>query len=110
MTSKRERGSSIARELEILDQVAKMERPLSATEFNDSLQVPVGTRVPIHCTASGKLYLSSLITTRRENLIVNLGLSTHTVHTIVETEKSKKEVSEIKKMALALATRSLLTV
>ena len=30
------------------------------TEWPLKVQMPIGTRVPLHCSASGKMYLSSL--------------------------------------------------
>ena len=46
------------------------------------LQLPVGTRVPLHCTASGKMFLSSLPAARRRQVITNLLLEPHTPHTV----------------------------
>jgi len=46
------------------------------------LQLPVGTRVPLHCTASGKLFLSSLAPARRRQVITNLVLEPHTPNTV----------------------------
>ncbi len=46
------------------------------------LQLPVGTRVPLHCTASGKMFLSSLPPARRRQVIANLVLEPHTPNTV----------------------------
>ncbi len=48
------------------------------------MQFPVGTRVPLHCTASGKLYLSSLPPAARQALVASLELEAHTPNTITE--------------------------
>src|SRR5690606_4208445 len=42
------------------------------TEWPLRLQLPVGTRVPLHCTASGKLFLSSLSQAARAALLRSL--------------------------------------
>ena len=41
--NKRERGSTISRVLDILDQIASADRPLSATEINNILDLPKAT-------------------------------------------------------------------
>lgn len=188
LENKRERGSSILRVLEILDQIAKTDRPLSATEINNlldlpkatahricvqleeqgylqrrfdgkrftpgpklqslavgvlahshhraqrhailmslsqdvgetcniaypdgsqmaysdrvetewplRLQLPIGTRVPLHCTASGKLYLSSLSKQKRESMAATLGLSKETNNTIISPDQLLRELDLIRK-------------
>ena len=42
------------------------------TEWPLKVQLPVGTRVPLYCTASGKLFLASLAPARRRQLIARL--------------------------------------
>ncbi len=51
------------------------------------IQMPVGTDVPLHCTASGKLYLSSLPRTRREQLISKLSLEAKAPNTLTDPQK-----------------------
>ena len=46
------------------------------------IQLPVGTQVPFHCTASGKMYLSSLRNDRLERLFTSLPLKARTDKTI----------------------------
>ena len=48
------------------------------------MQLPVGTRVPLHCTASGKLFLSSLTPAQRRRLIAQLPLVRRTPNTLTE--------------------------
>ena len=48
------------------------------------IQLPVGSHVPLHCTASGKLYLSSLPSARRRRVIARLDLEPHTANTITD--------------------------
>jgi len=48
------------------------------------LQIPVGAHVPLHCTASGKLFLSSLPAARRKRLIGLLPLERRTARTLTD--------------------------
>lgn len=48
------------------------------------LQLPVGTRVPLHCTASGKLYLSTLPQAELRMLLKTLKLERHTQKTCTD--------------------------
>lgn len=50
------------------------------------VQLPVGSQVPFHCTASGKLYLSSLPRERRERLVHLLDLTSHAANTITNPD------------------------
>ena len=50
------------------------------------LQFPIGTRVPLHCTASGKLYLSSLPSARRKRLVSELPLERLTGNTLADPD------------------------
>lgn len=50
------------------------------------LQFPVGTRVPLHCTASGKLYLSSLSAARRKRVVSELPLEQRTGNTLIDPD------------------------
>ncbi len=51
------------------------------------LQLPIGTRVPLHCTASGKMFLGSLPPARRRQVIDNLVLEPRTPNTITDRDK-----------------------
>jgi len=59
------------------------------------VQLPVGTQVPFHCTASGKLYLSSLPRERRENLVRLLDLTPHAANTITDPDELLAALEQI---------------
>ncbi len=59
-------------------------------------QLPIGTRVPLHCTASGKLYLSSFPATQQRRLVGALPLERHTPKTITDTEDLLAELERIR--------------
>ncbi|RMF10170.1 MAG: IclR family transcriptional regulator [Alphaproteobacteria bacterium] len=58
-------------------------------------QLPIGSRVPLHCTANGKLYLSSLPEEQRLRLIGELKLERHTANTITSPEALREALDEI---------------
>ncbi len=51
------------------------------------LQLPIGTRVPLHCTASGKMFLGCLSPARRAQVVDNLTLEPRTPNTITDSTK-----------------------
>ena len=53
----------------IPDGTAMIYRDRVETEWPLRHQLPIGTRVPLHCTANGKLYLSNLHSKQRELLL-----------------------------------------
>ena len=65
------------------------------TEWPLRIQLPVGTRVPFHCTASGKLFLSSLPTAARQRFIKTLTLRRYTANTITDGSRLDAEASRI---------------
>ncbi|UCH73970.1 MAG: IclR family transcriptional regulator [Rhodospirillales bacterium] len=60
------------------------------------LQLPVGTRVPLHCTASGKMFLSSLPRARRKQVIANLVLEQRTPNTISDPDTLESILERIR--------------
>jgi DNA-binding IclR family transcriptional regulator len=61
------------------------------------LQLPVGARVPSHCTSSGKLLLSSLPKKTRDSLIGKPPLKQFTKNTITDVKRLDAALAEIKK-------------
>ena len=57
------------------------------------IQLPVGTQVPFHCTASGKMYLSSLRSDKLARLLASLDLEKRTQRTIVDHEALRAELA-----------------
>jgi len=60
------------------------------------VQLPTGTRVPLHCTASGKLYLSRLSPAKRKRIISRLSLDRFTTATLVDAEELEEELVKIR--------------
>ncbi len=61
------------------------------------IQLPVGSQVPFHCTASGKLYLSSLRTSYLDRFLNNLRLDGYVPGTITDKKSLKAEIEITRK-------------
>ncbi|MCR9108586.1 IclR family transcriptional regulator [Marivita sp. XM-24bin2] len=57
------------------------------------IQLPVGTQVPFHCTASGKMYLSSLRMDKLKRLMSWLELEPSTTKSITDLDRLMEELS-----------------
>jgi IclR family acetate operon transcriptional repressor len=66
------------------------------TKWPLRIQLPVGTRVPFHCTASGKMYLSSLSPRYLDKYLSSAKLEAHTSKTLTSAESIKQESEEIR--------------
>lgn len=60
------------------------------------INLQVGSHTPIWCTASGKLYLSSLLREKRQRLLNNLSLTRYTRNTIVDASLLDNALQQIK--------------
>ena len=65
------------------------------------MQLPVGTPVPLHCTASGKLYLSQLAPSARQRILSRLRLSAHTPHSIVDIDELDRDLERTREQGFA---------
>jgi DNA-binding IclR family transcriptional regulator len=59
------------------------------------IHLETGSRVPIHCTASGKLFLAMMEPERRRRMLETLSLSAMTEHTITARARLEAEIAEI---------------
>ena len=57
------------------------------------IQLPIGTRVPLHATASGKMYLAALEPARAERYIRNIELDAYTPATIIDRDALRDEIA-----------------
>jgi DNA-binding IclR family transcriptional regulator len=83
-------GTLLNGEVIYLDRVEAEHWPLR-------LQYTSGSRVPLHCSAIGKLYLALTPTPRRRRLLQSLELRRFTYHTITEGGRLDAEVRQIRK-------------
>ena len=66
------------------------------TDWPLQIHLQVGSHTPIWCTASGKLYLSSLTRERRQTIINKLPLGQYTRNTITDPQILETELVRIK--------------
>ena len=79
--------------------VVYLDRVETAWPLRMSLQP--GSRVPLHCTASGKLLLASLAAARRKRLIAALPLERYTDRTLVDARRLEAELARIRRDGFA---------
>ncbi|GAB3630329.1 IclR family transcriptional regulator [Pandoraea terrae] len=72
------------------------------TQWPPIVNLRPGSRVPLHCTASGKLLLSFLPRMRRERLIVNLPLRAQSENTITGIEALRAELAETRRRRIGV--------
>ena len=71
------------------------------------LQFSIGMRVPLYCTASGKLYLSTLPKSRRKSVIGKLKLEKRAKNTITDPELLIAEIDLIEKRQFSIDNQEL---
>mgnify|MGYP002014025092 CR=1 FL=1 len=72
------------------------------TDWAFRVQLPRGSSVPFHCTASGKIFMSSLANSVRLRFVSALQLSFHTSNTIVDKDELLREIAATKKRGYAI--------
>lgn len=80
-------------------EVVYLDRVESA--FPLRLELRPGTRVPLHCSASGKLFLAHLGAARRQALLDGLMLTRHTATTLTRREALETELATIRRQGHA---------
>lgn len=71
------------------------------------LQFSLGMRVPLYCTASGKLYLSTLPKSRRKLVIGKLHLEAHAKNTITDPDVLLAETDLIAQRQISIDNQEL---
>ena len=72
------------------------------TDWPFRIQLPIGTHVPFHCTASGKTFLASLPPKARKSMVASLPLNARTENTLVDREKLLDELAQVRKRGYSL--------
>jgi IclR family acetate operon transcriptional repressor len=67
------------------------------TKWPLRIQLPIGTQVPFHCTASGKMYLSTLRDSTLEAVLNSRSLEGLTEKTIITSDALRAELAETRK-------------
>ncbi len=72
------------------------------TQHPLKLNFSIDTRVPLYCTASGKLFLASMPLKKRKAIIDKLELIPHTANTITDPEQLTDETEQIRNSNLSI--------
>ena len=72
------------------------------TDWPFRIQLPVGSHVPFHCTASGKTFLASLKPANRKTMVAGLKLEKLTANTLDSADSLLAELDEIARQGFAL--------
>ncbi len=65
------------------------------TKWPLRIQLPIGTQVPFHCTASGKMYLSTLRPSTLDGFLSAGNLSPNTDRTITKPQALRAEITRV---------------
>lgn len=66
------------------------------------LHFDMGSRVPIHCTASGKIFMAAMKPSKRRRILDAAGLPPYTPHTITARDRFDVEIDEIARQGYSL--------
>jgi DNA-binding IclR family transcriptional regulator len=72
------------------------------TEWPLRIQLPIGTRVPFYCTASGKMYLASLARNHLRKYLAATDLAARTPNTITNADELMEEIATVRAQEYAL--------
>ena len=64
--------------------------------------------MPVHCSASGKIFLSQMSAAQRRRLLSNAPLETYTAKTLTDPEALEKEVQRVRKDGFAIDNEEFL--
>ena len=67
-----------------------------------------GSRVPAHCSASGKLFLAQMNAAQRQRLLANVPLEAYTPKTLVTLDALEGEIARVKRDGYALDNEEFL--
>lgn len=79
------------------------------TQWPLRLVLEPGSKVPIHCTASGKLFLASMPDELRESMLANMDLTANTPRSIVNVQALRRELTRIRKRGYSIDNEEFLT-
>lgn len=77
------------------------------TDWIFRIELPVGSRVPFHCTASGKCFLASLSDRALDKIIVSNPLEKRTENTILSADQLREELARVRKRGYAIDNEEL---
>ena len=78
------------------------------TDWPFRIQLPVGSNVPFHCSASAKVYLASLPMPERRLFVRSLNLPKLALNTITDHEELLENLSEVRELGYAIDNEEFL--
>jgi IclR family acetate operon transcriptional repressor len=67
-----------------------------------------GSRVPVHCSASGKLFLANMAPAQRQRLLAHATLEAFTPKTLTNLDALEEEIKQVKRQGFALDNEEFL--
>ncbi|MGO4391773.1 IclR family transcriptional regulator [Variovorax sp. M-6] len=67
-----------------------------------------GSRVPVHCSASGKIFLAQMDAAKRRRLLANAQLDAYTPKTLTELAQIEREIAKVRKDGFAIDNEEFL--
>jgi DNA-binding IclR family transcriptional regulator len=67
-----------------------------------------GSRVPVHCSASGKLFLAGMTPVQRQRLLAHTRLEAFTPKTLTNLDALEEEIRQVKRQGFALDNEEFL--
>lgn len=89
------------------DQMIYLERV--ETEWPLRIQLPQGSRVPLYCTASGKMYLSTLSSSHLRRYVASADLTPRTPNTLVDRDRLISDIASTRRRGYALDMEEFMT-
>ncbi|NKB53767.1 MAG: helix-turn-helix domain-containing protein [Rhizobiaceae bacterium] len=77
------------------------------TDWIFRIELPIGSRVPFHCTASGKCYLASLDSKQFNAVAKTIHFEPRTQNTITTTRRLEAEIQEVQERGYAIDDEEL---
>ena len=77
------------------------------TDWIFRIELPIGSRVPFHCTASGKCYLASLDAKQFNDVVGTIRVEPRTPNTITSKEQLQSEIQVIRERGYAIDNEEL---
>ncbi|KJZ16983.1 MULTISPECIES: IclR family transcriptional regulator [Halomonas] len=71
------------------------------TNWPVRIQLPPGSRLPLHCTASGKMFLALMGPAQRRQLLKHLPLEAYTPYTATEADELERRLADIAEKELS---------
>lgn len=95
--------------LTVLDGEALIYLERVETNWPIRIQLPIGSRLPLHCTASGKLFLAYMPPRQRDALLRCAPLKRHTEWTVTDPDRLTEELERIAETGLSTDDQELMT-